>query len=674
MTDASDGRMLLAAGELAAALAWFADHGWPADPALLADAGRAAFGLGRPADAQDLFDRAAALRPDADLHFLAGVSADHAGDPDGASARYQTALAMDPAHALAAFNLGVRYQAAGRADDALALYDHALRAQPDLADATINKANLLADRNPAAALDAYRAALAGNPAHPLVRYNTVTLLISLRRWDEAGATLAEAPAPDPRLASLHHLYRICRCLQHLSPVPASADDEQRRLAAFTRDLLALDRHYRDADAAACRDAAHALAHADIFPLPYYRIDCKPYQVVFGNLVCRLAQAAHPGHRTAPAAAPRQAGERVRVGIVSAYFRQHANWALPIRGWVEQLPADRIALYGYYAGHHRDAATAAAEARCVRFVSGPSSVEDLAAAIRADRLHVLIFPEIGMDPTALQLAALRLAPVQLTSWGHPVTSGFPTIDGFLSSDAMELPDADRFYSERLVRLPNLSVYYDRPPIEPVDPPLPAFPPDRVVCLCTQLMAKHRPANDRVFAAIAARAPAALFLFSAWPRADAAAEHGATFQHRLDAAFRAEGLEAERHVRLLPHLPTAAFLGLQRRAHLFLDSIGWSGCNTTLDAIAAGLPVVTLRGHFMRERHSAAILEQMGLGDLVSDSVDAYVRRAVALINSAELRARETALLRAADGRLRHDRAPIDALARLLEACADRGRLP
>jgi predicted O-linked N-acetylglucosamine transferase (SPINDLY family) len=75
-------------------------------------------------------------------------------------------------------------------------------------------------------------------------------------------------------------------------------------------------------------------------------------------------------------------------------------------------------------------TERARALCRRFVVGPRSVAQWGRLIRGDRLHVLIVPEIGMDATTLQLAALRLAPVQATSWGHPQTSGMPTIDDFL----------------------------------------------------------------------------------------------------------------------------------------------------------------------------------------------------------------------------------------------------
>jgi len=57
-------------------------------------------------------------------------------------------------------------------------------------------------------------------------------------------------------------------------------------------------------------------------------------------------------------------------------------------------------------------------------------------ILADRLHILVYPEIGMHPPTMQIAALRLAPVQCTAWGHPLTSGLPTVDYYLSSELME----------------------------------------------------------------------------------------------------------------------------------------------------------------------------------------------------------------------------------------------
>ena len=63
----------------------------------------------------------------------------------------------------------------------------------------------------------------------------------------------------------------------------------------------------------------------------------------------------------------------------------------------------------------------------------------------------------MDATTAKLAALRLAPVQAASWGHPETSGLPTIDYYLSAQALEPADAQENYTEKLVALPNLGCW-------------------------------------------------------------------------------------------------------------------------------------------------------------------------------------------------------------------------
>ncbi len=62
----------------------------------------------------------------------------------------------------------------------------------------------------------------------------------------------------------------------------------------------------------------------------------------------------------------------------------------------------------------------------------------------------------MDQMTARLAALRLAPVQLAAWGHPITTGFPTIDGYLSAAAFEPGDAQEHYRERLVPLPEVGL--------------------------------------------------------------------------------------------------------------------------------------------------------------------------------------------------------------------------
>ena len=149
----------------------------------------------------------------------------------------------------------------------------------------------------------------------------------------------------------------------------------------------------------------------------------------------------------------------RIGFVSGCFgRRHSvRRRIPMRGWVENLDRDRLQLFGCDSVRLRRSDRPSAGA--VRSIErGQRQLSAWAATIERDAPHVLVYPEIGADHTTLQLAALRLAPVQCTSLGQPVTSGLPTIDYFLSSDLMEPPAAQEHYTERLVRLQSLGTAY------------------------------------------------------------------------------------------------------------------------------------------------------------------------------------------------------------------------
>jgi protein O-GlcNAc transferase len=278
----------------------------------------------------------------------------------------------------------------------------------------------------------------------------------------------------------------------------------------------------------------------------------------------------------------------------------------------------------------------------------------------------------MDPATLPLAALRLAPVQCTSWGHPTTSGLPTMDYFLSSDLMEPQDGASHYTETLIRLPKLSIFYtpdhaatgaggeDR--ATAMRAAL-GFPADAVVYWCGQSLHKYLPEHDSIFPRIAARIPGARFLFI-----DAKPALTNIFRHRLDTAFAAQNLDFAHHCRFLPTLPPAEFAASLRCTDIFLDSISWSGCNTTLEALAFDLPIVTCSGALMRGRHSAAILAVMGMTETVAGSLEEYVDLAIRLGENPTWRREISARLAAGKWQLYSELAPVRALESLLKEWA------
>ncbi len=85
-----------------------------------------------------------------------------------------------------------------------------------------------------------------------------------------------------------------------------------------------------------------------------------------------------------------------------------------------------------------------------------------------------------------------------------------------------------------------------------------------------------------------------------------------------------------------MPFEAFLAFNQRADLLLDSLAWSGCNTTFEGMASGLPVITMPGEVMRARHSYGILKAIGLDECIANTKEEYIDLAVRFAEDAEWR--------------------------------------
>jgi predicted O-linked N-acetylglucosamine transferase (SPINDLY family) len=379
------------------------------------------------------------------------------------------------------------------------------------------------------------------------------------------------------------------------------------------------------------------AKADLHPfyLAYQGYNDCELQSTYGELMSRVLRARYPQFNPAPILTPIKPGKSIRVGFVSSHFHDHVDWNVIIKGWIENLNNERYRLFGYSTGIWKDGQTEVARRRFFRFVEDIYSVEKLGRIIRDDRLNVLIYPEVGMNILTAKLAALRLAPIQCTSWGHPSTSGLPTIDYFLSSELAEPADAELHYTERLVRLPNLSIYYTPPDICEITGDRASFglPAEGVLFLCAQNLFKYLPRYDDVFPRIAKGLGKCRFVFKKHWQAPLITNQ---FMRRLSQVFARYGLKSEDYVTLLPRMDLKRYYALCRVADIFLDSIGYSGFVTVLDAILFDLPIITIPGNLMRGRQSLAILTMMGVTNTIGSTVDDYVSLAVRLGLNADWR--------------------------------------
>jgi predicted O-linked N-acetylglucosamine transferase (SPINDLY family) len=575
---------------------WVSARQAPAEPA---GDYRLLFEEGQMLRQQGKFEQAAArlrqalwLKADvAEIHNALGITFALQGKLTEAEVCFREALRLDPAYYSAHNNLGNVYKDQRRLPEAQACYEQALRLKPDSAQAHCNLGAVLHEQGHSGrALECCREALRLKPDY-------VDALFSL-------------------------------CFTQLPILYESEEQISRCRENYRRELEKLVAGFPFDRPDMVAEAADTVGHRQPFFLAYQGQCDRDLQALYGRFICRIMAARYPQWTSVPRLRPRLPGERIRVGIVSGFFFRHSNWKIPIRGWAENLDRSRFELFAYSTGRTKDAETVVARRIFDHFVEDLASLEDWCRRIRSDNLHVLLFPETGMETTTLKLAALRLAPIQCVSWGHPNTSGMPTIDYYLSSDLMEPPDANEHYTEELVRLPNLSVHYTL--LDTPDQPLDLAPygvrPGAVQYLCCQALFKYLPQYDVLLCRIAAQVPEAQFIFLGLPKASALTEQ---FRRRLLRAFADAGLDGGRHVVLLPYLDSVQYQAVNRAADVFLDSIGWSGCNSTLEALACGLPVVTLPGSLMRGRHSLAILQMMGVTDTIATDLDDYVEKAVQL---------------------------------------------
>jgi predicted O-linked N-acetylglucosamine transferase (SPINDLY family) len=274
----------------------------------------------------------------------------------------------------------------------------------------------------------------------------------------------------------------------------------------------------------------------------------------------------------------------------------------------------------------------------------------------------------MDAACYALAALRLAPVQCAAWGHPVTTGLATVDVYFTAASMEPDDAGAHYRERLVPLPGLGTRYALPAApDATSRHAVGLPDDAVLLLCPQSLFKIHPDNDALFARVLAAAPRSqLVLFEGRHPALTAA-----YLARLDRALAREGISRAGRVHVLPQCTHHDYLRVNRVCDAMLDTLRWSGGNTSLDAIACGLPIVTLPGRYMRGRQSAGMLRTIGVTDSIARDAAQYVDIASRLVDDREFRDDVASRIASGRGALFDDPRPLDALCEALERLAGRG---
>ena len=626
--------------------------GWAAP---LANRGQVLLDLRRVPEALEALRAAAALdAPNARIWNNIGLALVSLDRVDEAQKAFYHALGLAPL-ATVHFNIARIHNMRNEVPRALEHAEAAARADPGLTDAHL----LLGDlhrktRNVEGMRKSFSDAVRGNPRHVRALNAYAEFLAGAGNVREAREEYRRIAADNPA-----DLKAALGANLLLPQVYRDTADLEAWRAEYEEGLGRLESSAGSFRFANAREAMLQVRWTNFY-LAYQGRDDRELQSRFGDFIHGILGRAFP--EAMRPRVPVRGREKLRIGFCSHFFF-NCTVGRYFASWIKRLDRKRFEVYVYYTNEWvaDDTRAIASAADMFRHLPG-RSFDVVARHILADELDALVFPELGMHGETFSLAALRLAPVQVAGWGHPTTTGLPNVDYFVSSAPMEPEDGARHYRERLVLLPGLGTNYGMPAAADYgDRAEFALPADAALYLVPQSLFKVHPDNDRLLAAVMAADPRGrLVLFAS--QYDAI---NAAFRARLVEALAAHGLQLEDRTIFLPYMTHAEYLRVNACCDVMLDTLHWSGGNTSLDAIASGLPVVTLPGALMRGRQSAAMLRLLGLDELVAhDSAD-YVRKAVAIGSDRDRRRAVAQRIKAARPALFDRDEPIRELENFLE---------
>ncbi|MEP7275559.1 MAG: tetratricopeptide repeat protein [Betaproteobacteria bacterium] len=584
-----------------------------------------------------------------------------AGDRDGSRAAYREAVRLAPERADLWHNLGALWAADGERDEALRAFEQAARQREAWAEPWHARGHVLFRSGDfEGALAAFGEAVARDPAHVAAHVNLALTFERLSRFRAAIPPLVRArelaPADEGIWWILRGLLLRLRrdedaLADFLRFAPLGGDDAGARVvvAALASARVAADRgmEARALDAACAHPfvAGESALLAETLALVQY-FDIEPATLrdlyrSYDALVRAELAAAHEDTPLVPARARHRdaSDRRIRVGYLSADFRAHVMGELlaPIVDAHDRGQFD-VRLYSLAPAQNEDALTERFRAAASGF-TGLAELDDTLAAraIAVDDLDILVDLMSHSAHARPGIVARKPARVVATHLGHHGCLGLSAVDYKLTDAIADPPGNAAFQLEALLPL-SVCVLplspYCAPPARWSRAEL-GIAADAVVLEAIVGVQKLSPRCLALWLRILHAAPRALLLFSP-PRDD----DGAALVRRL-AAF---GVPMDR-VRFVPY-ERDALAARHALADAALDTMPYTGGDTTAAALAAGIPVVTRAGARHAERVSASILRHAGLPQLVATSDDGYVVLALRLATDAAFREAQRAEVRGA----------------------------
>ncbi|MDX2148947.1 MAG: hypothetical protein SFZ23_15635 [Planctomycetota bacterium] len=570
-----------------------------------------------------------------------------AGDLAGARTQLERALRQDPRDGAACNALSIALSSLNELPQALYYAERAASLLPDDFACHVTLGNLRrASGKFALAADSYARALQLNPRSANAMLGMSTILgaedkpTSALEWVERGLSV------EPN----HRELLYARSLYLLQSARARDALDSARQAALSLGS-------RAPDARVLKQIAFTMNYVpgmrgEEVRLAHERA-AEAIRLSTANPIPRQAQQHEPQSlRSATPSSPAP-GERLRLGFVSADFHQHSVMFF-LDAVYEHLDRHTWHVASYHTGRRSDAVTERFRARSDAWRDAAGQSDDaLAALIRDDSVDILVDLSGHTRDDRLGVFARRPAPIQVTYCGYASTTGLREFDARLVDAHTDPPGNDAFAGERLLRLERCFLCFSLPlltfasggKLPERDALLGVSPVDRCAGWGE---ARARLGDGPVFGSFNAVAKLSDDVIRVWSRLLHETPGSVLYlkaNHLGDPALRSSLLARFTNHNVPQHRicmedATPSLVDHLARYHhvnVALDPFPYNGTTTTCEALAMGVPVVTLAGELHAGRVGVSLLNACSCSELVASTEDEYIRIARDLALSPPQRA-------------------------------------
>jgi protein O-GlcNAc transferase len=628
-------------------------------------------------DAQNLITKAIALKPDkAVYHYCLGNIFMDTGKIDDAIKAYKLAISLNPDHAESHSKLGAALFSKGRKEDALLAITHALKIQPDSFDANFAMGTALYKMERyEEAIDFLQEAVKLNPDFSQAHYNLGTALKYNHNYTDAIKHLQKSLKLTPdnaealnnlglTLLDIGEINDGVLCLRQASALNPESAESLYNLG------LGLDKQNRISDAISCYQKAIALkpdfssAYNNMANLLkdqgrltealacYYKaLELKPVNAAGTHsnilLMIQYTEPIYPDmiygqhQRWAKIyASPlktlifnhtndRNPERKLNIGYVSPDFRIHSV-AYFIESIVESHNREHFEIFCYSNLDRPDNKTIEFKNLADHWqdISGMSD-SDAVELIKNDCIDILVDLSGHTGNNRITLFARKPAPVQITYLGYPNTTGLDTIDYRISDAWTDPPGSnDHLHTEKIIRLPHGFLCYKPPEESPSVKALPASISGYITFGCFNNRSKISDRTIGIWSEILKLVPDSKLILKA------TAFYDEPTKNYVLELFDQRGISADR-IKVYGNIPSKnGHLDLYNSVDIGLDTFPYNGTTTTCEALWMGVPVIALKGDIHISRVSHSILSNIGLAELVAETTDEYILKAVELAGNME----------------------------------------